>query len=106
MIIQNGTIQVQCSDGGGLDSAGYPTSAVQTWGAPIPCQFIPTKHNALAQRTGEPVTEQSYTILVEAQARPFRANRVRLMQFGHVLGEFSVVSIELLEAVGEVRIIV
>lgn len=106
MIIENGTIEVQRSNGGGIDATtGFPTAASASWGIPIPCQFVPIKYNALALRQNEPITERGYSILIDEQ--PFYADRVRLKdRCGRIVGEFSVVSIEPLEAVGQVKITV
>lgn len=108
MIIENGTIEVQRSNGGGIDATtGFPTAASASWGIPIPCQFSPVKVNRLAQSQGEPVIEKSFTILIEEQPQEFAAERVRLKtDTGRVVGEFSIISAEPLEAVGQVKITV
>lgn len=108
MIIQNGTIEVQSSTGGGLNTTtGFPRVATPSWGDPIPCQFSPVKVNRLAQSQGEPVVEKSFTILIEEQPQEFEAERVRLKTgTGRVVGEFSIISAEPLEAVGQVKITV
>lgn len=106
MIIQNGTIEVQASTGGGLDpTTGYPTPATITWGDPIPCQYIPSKYDSLARTNGEAVTQRGYTILIEPMT--FTASRIRLKDIdGTTIGEFSIISIETLYAVGETKILV
>jgi hypothetical protein len=47
----------------------------------------------------------SYTILIEEQ--PFNGEQVRLKSLdGNTVGEFSVISVELLEAVCELKVLV
>lgn len=104
MIIQNGTIEVQIIAEGELDDKGYPIVPVgEQWGEPIPCQYMIAKYNALALLLNEPITEQNYTILIEKQE--FSADRVRITDMeGVEVGQFSVTSIEPLDAVGQIRI--
>lgn len=107
MIIQNGTIEVQTTTGGGLNpSTGFPVAPSEAWGTPVPCQYSPVKYNALALSNGEPVTERNYTILIESQVS-FAPDRVRLKNLaGTVIGEFSVQSIVPLDAVDQMEITV
>lgn len=105
MIIPNGILEAQTTAGSGLDERGFPKTANHTWGVPVPCQFSPVKQNYLASVNGEPVRTRSFSILIEAQ--DFSADRVRLTaDNGKCIGEFSVISVEPLEAVCQVRIIV
>lgn len=108
MIIENGTIEVLTVVGGGLDEqTGFPCPQEESYGTPIPCQFSPVRYNATAHRDGEPVTQKSFSILIEEQPQEFAADRVRLTNSaGRVIGEFSVISVEALEAVGQVKITV
>ena len=107
MIIQNGTIEVQTTSQGGLDPAtGFPKNPTVAWGSPVPCQYSPVRYNALARANGEPVTDKSYSILIET-VQNFAADRLRIKdRAGNAVGEFSVISIEPLEAVGQIRITV
>lgn len=105
MIIANGTVEIkQKSEAGGLDPVtGFPVKPTASWGDPIPCQYIPVKHNLLAKVNGEPVTLVSYDILIEE--REFVAEQVRLKDIaGNLIGEFSIIQIEPLTAVCEIRI--
>jgi len=107
MIIQNGTIETKVKTGGGIDAttghAVKPTSS--SWSTPIPCQFIPNSHNNLGVSTGQHYTQASYTVLIEEQ--PFEAEQIRLKDIGgNTIGEFSILSVEPLEAVCEIRILV
>ncbi len=106
MIIANGTIEIKQKTPGGLDEKGYPIEATATWGDPIPCQYYPNSSNLLAIALGNPVTAAQYTILLEEMA--YQGERLRLTDSvtGEQVGEFSVKSIEQLEAVAEIKLIV
>lgn len=106
MIIPNGTIQIKRkTSGGGIDpETGYAKrSASVDWGSPIPCQYVVNKYNALAVSANEHITSASYQVLIDEQ--PFDGAQVRLMDSeGKVLGEFSIIWIEPLEAVCQIRV--
>lgn len=106
MIIANGHIECKHKTGGGIDpETHYPVIPEVSWGEPIPCQYIPNRHDKLGVSNGEHFTVATYTILIEEQ--PFTAEQIRLTdRSGVVLGEFSVRQIEPLDAVCEVRITV
>lgn len=106
MIIANGTIEVKSKTGGGLNpETGYPQKATETWGEPIPCQYIPNKHNKLGVVNGEHFTVATYTVLIEEQE--FNAEQIRLKdRTGNSLGEFSIMQVEPLEAVCEIRLMI
>lgn len=105
MIIANGTIEVKSKTVGGLNKKGYPQKAEATWGEPIPCQYIPNKHNKLGVVNGEHFTVAQYTVLIEEQE--FNAEQIRLKdRTGKELGEFSIMSVEPLEAVCEIRLLI
>lgn len=110
MIIQNGYIQVKQKAAAEYDpETGYykkPT-AKPTWGERIPCQFIQNTHNNLGRVNGEHFTAATYQILIEEQQPSFTAEQVRLTSVeGREIGDFSVISVEPLEAVCETRIMV
>lgn len=107
MIIPNGTIEAKEKTGGGIDpETGYAKSAVTSWKAPIPCQWTANKYNKLGKVNGEHFTLANYSILIEEQ--PFEGvEQIRLKDLsGNELGEFSIMQIEPLEAVCELRILV
>ena len=107
MIIENGTIEVKRKAANGIDpKTGFPVAPSDVeWGEPIPCQYAATRHNWLGKVDGEPFTAQSYSILIEEQ--PFEAEQIRLKdRSGNVVVERSVMQIDPLEAVGEIRILV
>lgn len=108
MIIQNGIIQVKEKTVSGIDpDTGYPIKATNPkWGEPIPCQYTANKYNNLGKTsTGEPFTVAQYEILVDLQ--PLEGEQIRLIRLdGKVVGEFSVMEAEELEAVCELRLLV
>lgn len=107
MIIQNGTIEVKRKTGGGIDPAtGYPQKPGSvSWGDPIPCQYWANERDNLGQVNGEHYTLARYEILIEEQ--PFTAEQIRLKGIGgETVGEFSIMRVEPLEAVCELRILV
>lgn len=106
MIIQNGTIETKVKTGGGIDPVtGHPVQPTSSWGSPIPCQYIPNSHNNLGVSSGQHYIQASYTVLIEE--RPFEAEQIRLKDMeGRMVGEYSILSVEALEAVCEVKIIV
>ena len=107
MIIENGKIEPKCKSGGGIDpNTGYAIKPTATWGNPIPCQYFANALNKLAETMqGSNYTAQSYTILIEQQ--PFSAEQIRLTdRNGNVVGEFSIIQAEPLDAVCQIRIIV
>lgn len=107
MIIPNGTIKTKQKAGGGIDpETGYAVPPVSVgWGEPIPCQFSATRFDWQAKLRGEPVTQKSFSILIEEQE--FQAEQIRLTdRSGKVIGDFPIKQIEPLEAVCQLRIIV
>lgn len=106
MIICNGTIEAKRKSGGGIDpTTGYPVACEVSYDEPIACQYLIAKLDRQALQGGVPATEASYEVLIEMQ--PFDADQVRLTDIhtGEV-GEYSVISVEPLEAVWQLRIII
>lgn len=106
MIISNGTIEIKSKNGGGIDpQTGFPTPASASWGEPIQCQYKANRYNKLGRVQGEHFTAAHYEVLIEEQ--PFEAEQVRLKnRSGETLGEFSIMEVEPLEAVCELRILI
>lgn len=106
MIIPNGTIQIKRkTSGGGINpETGYANRPASVdWDTPIPCQYVVNRYNALALSDNEHITSASYAVLIDEQ--PFEGQQARLMDSeGKVLGEFSIIQIEPLEAVCEIRL--
>lgn len=111
MIIANGTIEIKEKqlDGCGIDpETGFPRkpSAVN-WGNPVPCQYYANKYDNLGRANGEHFKIAEYTVLIAEQPHPFAAEQLRLKDSkGEVIGEFSVIQIEPLRAVCEIRILI
>lgn len=108
MIIENGFIQLkQKASGGGIDpTTGYPQKPASVgWSAPIPCQYMANKYDNLGRVNGEYFTVAKYSILIEEQ--PLDAEQLRLKdRAGNIVGEFSIIQVEPLEAVCEIRILI
>lgn len=106
MIIANGHIETKIKTGGGIDpDTGYPVAPIVTWGNSIPCQFRANSYSNKGRTNGEAFTIASYEILIDEQ--PYEAEQLRLLNdSGKVLGEFSVIEVEPLPAVCQVRILV
>lgn len=105
MIIQNGTIEFKTKTSGGIDpETGYPVNPSSVvWGAPVPCQFRAKTFNQLWIANGEHRTLASYEILIEEQ--PVPTEQIRLKELsGKEIGTFSIIQVEPLEAVCEIRI--
>lgn len=109
MIIENGTIEVKRKTAGGIDpETGYPVKSSEvSWENPIGCQYSANKYNKLGKVNGEHFTLAQYSILIDEQ--PFEGvEQIRLTdnRTGKSLGEFSVMEVEPLEAVCQLRILV
>lgn len=106
MIIQNGTIELKRKTGGGIDPVtGYPSAVSYSWGYPIPCQYIVNSHDNLGMTHGEHFVAASYTVLVEQQALDSEQLRIK-DRAGVTVGEFSIISVEQLDAVCQTKILV
>lgn len=109
MIIDNGVLytRVAVEATPSLDpKTGYPRRAEEEcWHSPIRCQFRARDYSNLTRVQGEAVRLARYEILIEEQ--PFTAGAVRLEDvFGGVVCEASVIEIEPLQAVGQIRILI
>lgn len=109
MIISNGYIYIKAKEESGIDPAtGFPKKPTsRAFSAPIPCQYIVNSYNRLGNSNGNSFTIAQYDILIEEPAEGFYAENIKLTDASdYVLGEFAVRSIERLEAVGQIRLIV
>ena len=109
MIIDNGVLYTRVATEAmpSLDpKTGYPRRAEEEyWCNPIRCQFRARDYSNLTRVQGEAVRLAKYEILIEEQ--PFTAGVVRLEDvFGGVVCEASVIEIEPLQAVGQIRILI
>lgn len=109
MIIENGTIEFKEKTPGGIDpKTGHAIKATKAaWSGPIPCQYIPNSRSSLGRVKGERYTTASYTVLIEEQPLP-DSEQIRLAdRSGRDMGQFSLLAPpELLEAVGEIRLMI
>lgn len=105
MIIPNGTIRIKQKTAGGIDPrTGHPRRPTEeAFDAPIPCQYVAELYNALGVSEGERFTAMSYSVLIDE--RPFAAEQIRLSDAeGRRVGDFSVLRVERLAAVCQIRI--
>jgi hypothetical protein len=113
MINVNGTICVKSKTGGGLTADGYPAAVTENLLGPVPCSVRASKVNYLARsRQGNTYVDESYTVLIEADvdaaflAALREGERVNVLERDDNLGDFSVIQIEHLDAIGLIRITV
>lgn len=107
MIIENGTIEPKRKSVGRINpETGFPKKPTDvSWDTPIPCQYSANKYSNLGRVNGEHFTTAEYSVLIEEQ--PFDTEQIRLKDLtGKVVGEFSVISVEPLPAVCEIRILI
>ena len=105
MVIVNGFIRIGKKSGGGLDQNGYPVQPTYTYGPAVPCQWIPVYRNNLATSNDEPVTDKSYTILLNLPTPDLTGERIALFDKHHTsLGEYSVRACEVLRAVNQMKV--
>lgn len=109
MIIENGTIRVKAKTPGGIDPVTHnPVKPTEAWGEPVPCQWSVSKRDNLGVFNGEHFSVATYIVLIDRVLEPpFRGQQLELVSrdFGS-LGRYSIVSVEPLDAVGQVRILI
>lgn len=106
MIIPNGTLEIKQKTAGGIDpNTGYAVKSASVYSDPIPCQYVPNSHNYLGVTSGQHYTQASYTVLIDEQ--PIASEQIRLRRTdGSIVGDYSILSVERLQAVCEMKIIV
>ena len=87
-----------------MDEAGRPAEATAGWSASRPCQIQTNSDNRKGRYEDGIFHQASYTLLVELQTFPHK--RIRIERGGEQLGEFDVISVIPLEAVGQTQIMV
>lgn len=109
MIIENGVISIKLKAGKGIDPVTHnPVRTTEEWGKVIPCQWSVNKCDMLAVVNNEHFVKASYIILIEQPLDvAFRGRQLELFSTDYgSLGKFSIISIEPLDAVGQVRILI
>lgn len=103
MIIENGTIQVVETTGGGFLN-GNPVPVTETLGDPIPCNIRVVKNDKRGNYVDGKFTQTQLVILIELQ--PFTAKRVKVTDTlrGVDYGTFYVQAIQQLHATGATQI--
>lgn len=109
MIIQNGTIEFLKKHVCEFDvETGFPSIAEKKeYDYPIPCQYIILSQNLLAKVNNESAANITYEILIEQPIKPLFSEQIRLTDIsGIILGEYSIRSVETLNSVCQLRIVV
>ena len=106
MIIENGYIQVKVKSGGGMLN-GRPQPVTVTDSDPIPCNWRAQKWDKKGRTVDGVFTQAQFEILIELQE--FSAETLTLYDTTvglRRLGEFTIQSIEPLDATGATKITV
>ena len=106
MIIENGYIQVEVKTGGGILN-GRPQPVAVTISDPIPCNWKAQKWDKKGRTVDGVFTQAQFEILIELQE--FSAETLTLYDTTvglRRLGEFTIQSIEPLDATGATKITV
>lgn len=107
MIIEDGSIEIKKKSAAGIDpETGHSIKPSDvSWGDPIPCQYTANRYSNIGRVRGEHFKTAEYTVLIEAQ--PLDAEQIRLKdRCGNIVGEFSVIYAEPLDAVCQIRILI
>lgn len=106
MIIENGHIRIKVKAEPQVTEDGYfKKPDKEQWLSPIPCQWILTAGNNNEMVNGEHYKSASYTILIEQGPQLHIGEQLMLEDFlCTCLGEFSIISVEPLDAVGQLKI--
>lgn len=102
MIIANGFIRFKEQVEEQVDDKGYPMLSPDAWGEAIECQYNITS-NLQARSNGEAYTAKSFVVWVEQMDVP---SEVVMLYDGRgkEVGQFSVISVEQLDAVCQTRL--
>lgn len=108
MIIQNGNIEFKIKTAGGIDPVtGYPQKPSARWSEQIPCQYVPKQIDLQARSGGNAKVTSSYEVYITMPLPVYETEQIRLTDMsGNVVGEYSMLSMQELVAVQEVKIIV
>ena len=90
--------------GGGLDADLHPLKPSCSYGEKIPCRLQVNRKDFLGKSDGNSFTVASYEIFTDRLA--VASGRVRLGDVNGVIGEFSVLCTEYLDAVRMYKIVV
>lgn len=108
MIIVNGYIRfIYTLDVGIDETTGHPIPSEERLGCAIPCQYVIRSQNYLSRSSeGESVKTSGYHIYLEG--RPCDCSeRLQLCDTSdNVIGTYSIIMLEPLEAVGQTRLTV
>lgn len=108
MIIQNGNIEFKNKTAGGIDpTTGYPQKPSASWGEMIPCQYVPKQINLQTRSGGNAKVTSSYEVYLTMPLPVEATEQIRLTDMsGNVVGEYSLIAMQELVAVQEIKITV
>lgn len=108
MIIENGTLQVVETTGGGFNEKGAPIKVAETIGAPISANIKTIKDNRQGKTTDTDFRVSSFEVLIDRdEMDEFTAERVILTDsVGKTIGKYQVQSCQYLDSVGAILITV
>lgn len=106
----NGTIRVKfasCFPETNLDEDGNPIASTEEWSCEMPaCVQIISEHRRADYEDGR-YRAATYNVHIEVPCKhPFSPTQVKLKRHGQDLGEFSVISCQLLPSVGRIEIVI
>lgn len=106
MIICNGTIAFKTKLAPMRNADGEILAGGASYTAPIPCQYYANGGTLQGRDTiGNPVKQLSWTILIEE--RPIKSEQIELRDaMGDIVGEYSILRYEPLQAVSQIKILV
>lgn len=107
MIIENGALKYLAGTaGGGIGDDGKPVKHTDVWSEATPCNIRANNRNNLGRKEGTAFIIAAYIVTLEYRTG-FNPGRIQLFNDeGQLLGEFPVVSLEVLEAVNAIKIVV
>lgn len=108
MIIQNGNIEFKQKNAVGIDpDTGYPQKPSARWGKPIPCQYVPRQIDLQSRSGGNAISTSSYEVYLEMPLPIGATEQIRLTDMsGNVVGEYSLLAMQELVAVQQIKITV
>lgn len=103
MIVENGTIRPITQSGEGLVN-GNPTPPIEVVGDPIAANIRSNSRSSVGKSNGNTFTLATFEVLIARQE--LAADCIELSANGVDLGTFPILSIEILEAVDAIKILV
>lgn len=100
----NGALKYEIISACGVDEFGEPIEAHTEWSEAIPCSVKTNSDNRKGKYEDGEFRHASFVVLIEGDS--FSGNRISLKRRNEDLGEYRIISVEPLESVGRIQIIV